>query len=398
MRSVALGRDASTDFAVRGSDRAVQAASQTKAFWNAKLQGTDKLLRVLATKNGWTMGVAMMTVPTVALWDINKDDPYYHDLPLYQRMTGWNIPIGKHPDGRTRFQWVPKPFEAGFLFASLPELLLNFAYLRDGELAMAGLLELLDQTKAGAMPIPDMIAPLAEASTGPGGFDNFRQREIVDRRLQQEPVRDQSDLRTGALASGAAAVINAIPGEGLDVAPAKVQHIIGDWQGTLGRMANQNVIDPLARLAGLDDRPVKPARSLEQRTRFLADDPLMQAESVRQIYRKHDRGTEKHGVATRMRQAEQEAAWTAGSRDDDPPSPKADAYAERYRKEIEWFFDMGPHVQELNRIYAKMREIGLDRTLSSKEKQRQLGVMGREGQRVARMPPQPRDWNPEVIP
>jgi len=391
LRATALGRDASTDFSVTGSDAAVQAAGQTKAFWNAKLQGTDKMIRILRTKKAWAMGVAMMTAPTIALWDINKDDPHYQDLPLYNRMLGWNVPIGKHPDGRTRFQWVPKPFEVGYLFASLPELLLNFWYLRDPEASMAALKEMGGGMMQGISPVPDMLAPLGEAMIGKGGFDTFRQREIVDRSLQQLPTAERSNVRTGALASGVAKAINVLPGDGLDVAPAKVQHVIADWTGTLGRRASQNVIDPLARLAGLDRRPEKPVQSLDQRTRFLSADPGMQAESVRQVYRKHDRGRERYAEVQRREEEEQ-----AG--DPDAPTPATDAYALSHRKELRWYFDLGDQVQYLNSIYAKRREIEQDRVLSGKEKQRQLGILGREAQRVARIQSEARVEDPFARP
>jgi len=367
--AAAGARDASVDFALRGSDPFVRGAGETTAFWNPKLQGMDKLVRMLRNPKTWAVGAATMTAPSVALWTINKDNPDYWGLPLYQRNLFWPIPSGKNADGRTRWLFVMKPFEPGYLFASLPERILDFAYQRDPESTLAGIMDMGGSVLEGLLPIPNAIGAPLEASIGKGGFDFFRQREIVDRGLQQLPVAERTNARTGAVASGIAAGINAFPGEALDVAPAKVQHIIGSLTGSLGRVASEDVIDPLARFGGLDTRPERPSRSFADRTRFLASDPGFNSEPIRQVYRKFDRAEERY------------RSWSRKAKAGDP---SADAYLDAHRGELEQYLQLEGQVKILDEIRTLRREIEQDRAMSGDEKRRRLGILATAAQDAVR--------------
>src|SRR5690606_27774463 len=122
--AIAASRDVSLDFANIGAD--MKPAAAVTAFFNAKVQGWDKLVRMLRQPRTWALGASMITAPSIALWAINKDDPEYWARPQWERNLFWLVP---NPDGG--FFRIPKPFEVGFLFASLPERILDYAYQKD---------------------------------------------------------------------------------------------------------------------------------------------------------------------------------------------------------------------------------------------------------------------------
>src|SRR5690606_26644903 len=69
--AIAASRDVSLDFANIGAD--MKPAAAVTAFFNAKVQGWDKLVRMLRQPRTWALGASMITAPSIALWAINKD-------------------------------------------------------------------------------------------------------------------------------------------------------------------------------------------------------------------------------------------------------------------------------------------------------------------------------------
>lgn len=108
-------RDITLDFGRHGKH--TQSLNQTVAFFNAAIQGTDKMVREFKAHPGqMTMKTFMgITVPSLVLWYLNKDDPRYQELPQWQKDIFWVIP------GKDTLYKIPKPFELGILFGTVPE-------------------------------------------------------------------------------------------------------------------------------------------------------------------------------------------------------------------------------------------------------------------------------------
>lgn len=132
MDAAFAAREISTDFSVYGANHFLTGYIRTVPFLNAMIQSQDRVFREAFIKNkygGNPTGLAMkaflgLTVPTLLLWLINKDDEDYKEIPDHEKRTNWHIPLGNG-----RFTKVPRPYDVGFVYATMPELF--FKYLED---------------------------------------------------------------------------------------------------------------------------------------------------------------------------------------------------------------------------------------------------------------------------
>jgi hypothetical protein len=240
-------QDVTLPFALRGSNKTIQTIAQITPFFNATLQGYSKLFRLFrgdpsksaltgASQSMLAMGTAM-TAPTVALWFVNKDNPEYWDRPLWERNLFWLIP---KPEGG--FFRIPKPFELGYAFASLPERALD-GWARSGTIESAvprgtdaadelakSFVDFLKNPATGTLPIPAALQPLMEQAVN---RDLFRWKPIVPEYLGVRPSARQTTSTTPVLA-------NKI-GELTNISPLRVEALIQSLGGTVGRRAMQLV-------------------------------------------------------------------------------------------------------------------------------------------------------------
>jgi GNAT superfamily N-acetyltransferase/phospholipid N-methyltransferase len=132
MDAAFAAREISTDFSVYGANHFLTGYIRTVPFLNAMIQSQDRVFREAFIKNkygGNPTGLAMkaflgLTVPTLLLWLFNKDDEEYKEIPDHEKRTNWHIPLGNG-----RFMKMPRPYDVGFVYATMPELF--FKYLED---------------------------------------------------------------------------------------------------------------------------------------------------------------------------------------------------------------------------------------------------------------------------
>ncbi|NOS39032.1 hypothetical protein GTW72_13755, partial [Staphylococcus aureus] len=111
-------REISTDFSVLGANRFLTGYIRTVPFLNAMVQSQDRVFREAAVSkryDGNPTAMAMkaflgITVPTLILYLVNKDDEDYKAIPDYEKRTNWHIKIG---DGQ--FVKIPRPYDVGFV-------------------------------------------------------------------------------------------------------------------------------------------------------------------------------------------------------------------------------------------------------------------------------------------
>lgn len=229
--------DISLDFGKIGAH--TKGIAATTAFWNAKVQGWDKLARLLKNPKTWGVAAATITAPSVALWMINTENPEYWERPQWERNLFWLLP--KEGGG---FWRIPKPFEVGFIFGSLPERILDFAKQRDPETLTYALQDMTGNTFEGTVPLPTLPATIAE---NVANFDFFTRRPVVAR--PDLPSELQFDERTSSVAK--------LAGQAAGVSPQKIENTLRDVTGGAGKIA-LSLTDRIARLAGLDARPLPP--------------------------------------------------------------------------------------------------------------------------------------------
>jgi hypothetical protein len=224
-------RDITLDFSRVGlKTRSMNAIT---AFWNAQLQGTDKMVRAFVERPGATFAKAVIgiTIPSLLLWYAQHDDPYYEEIPTWRRIMFWNI-ITHNEDGSLKNIWsIPKPFELGILFGSVPEMALDWMKEKDSK----GFQDTMRAAGTALLPgfIPTAAIPVIEA------FANrslFFDRPIVPRNKEEVEPYLQAGPRTSEIVKLGAKLIKDVPGLKEYASPAKIQNMIVGWSGGMGRM------------------------------------------------------------------------------------------------------------------------------------------------------------------
>jgi hypothetical protein len=336
----AKSRDVSLDFSTRGSDPLARAAGQTTAFWNPKLQGWDKMGRVLSSPKSWAIGATTMTAPSIALWNINKDNPEYWERPQYERNMFWLVP--KKEGGFIR---IPKPFEAGFVFASVPERLLDYSYQKDPERLKESMGDMLGNTFSGIIPLTTLGEPLIE---NVANFDFFRRRPVVPRSLEDLPSELQYDDRTSSVAVGA--------GHLTGISPKKIDNVIQDVTGSGGTMVS-NAIDHAARASGLDTRDVSPSADQSQWARF-ATQPGVTSDAEQTFYRRWD--------------AAEKAQRGAKALDEQGDEPALNRFLDKNADLFDDYDRLKSARKDLKDVSKKRKEVTERRDLSPAEKREML--------------------------
>lgn len=218
-REAALeSRDITLDFSRRGSH--TKKANQVIAFFNATIQGADKMARAFKEDpRGMTVKTMLyITLPSILLWYMNKDDERYQELPQWEKDTFWIIP------GKENMYRVPKPFEAGVLFGTSFERMLQYFDDAKNNRKSVGFKGFGDRVIDSLAPsfIPTAIIPVVEAMTN---YSLFRQRNIIPQSQENLPAHLQYGANTSELAK--------FVGDKINVSPYIVDNTIRGYGGGL---------------------------------------------------------------------------------------------------------------------------------------------------------------------
>lgn len=215
------------DYSLKGNFALIGTMIDMLPFFNARLQGMSKLVRAMKAGDGdrvlkvLSANLAMKGLKvaafSLALAAMNDDDERYQELPDWDKDANWHFFIG---DEHFR---IPKPFELGILFGTMPERMFHYA---------AGSQPGSDLGKAAAHavwntlalnPIPQLVLPVVEVMTNKSFFKGSQIEGMGDAQRQPED-------RYNAYTSETAKQIGAAFG----VSPKMVEHLILGYTGTLG--------------------------------------------------------------------------------------------------------------------------------------------------------------------
>lgn len=257
-------REITLDFGRHGSKTEVP--NRIIAFFNASIQGTDKMIREFKEHPGqMTMKTFLgITVPSVMLWYLNKDDPRYQELPQWQKDIFWVIP------GKDTLYKIPKPFELGILFGTVPERVLQYMYDKEKGRNGPGFKGLGDSIKSNLAPsvFPTGALWWVEWVTN---YSMFMGRNIVPLSQSKLPDHLQYGPYTSYLARKA--------GNAFNLSPRKIDNTIQDVGGNLAALGN-SLIDQAAGLA--ETRPAKRASEMPGVRGFTAT-PYASSDSVQRL-------------------------------------------------------------------------------------------------------------------
>ncbi|WP_324037940.1 LPD38 domain-containing protein [Aeromonas caviae] len=206
------------DFSMLGASRTMQVMNQLLPFFNARVQGLGKLTRELRDNpRAIAKRAGMITAASLALLVHNWDDERYEGLPDWDKDANWHFWLGEH-------HWrIPKPFEIGVLFGTIPERMVRALGDKDtGAQFGKAVARAIGDTFA-LNPTPQLVKPMVEAAFN---YDSFRGGPIdgpQDLNVQAEArYNEQTSLLMREL------------GELTGFSPKQLEHLVIGYTGTMG--------------------------------------------------------------------------------------------------------------------------------------------------------------------
>lgn len=234
-------------------------------FFNAGIQSLAKLGEVYA-KNPVQASLrvmSMVTLPSIALWDYNRGDPVYENLPEYRKRNWYHIPkkLWGVTDHEDPYFTLPRPFVHGALAGYAAEKMLDYFVDKDPQGIDKALDSILESSRVNFTPA---VLSLALSAIGEQGYDLFRDRSVLSQ-------RDIGKLPFAQSSPGTSSTIKALSGltRGLPTpegfwgksvmriiqSPKRLEHMLLTQTAGAGRAA-LNVLDTLGEAGGL--LPSKP--------------------------------------------------------------------------------------------------------------------------------------------
>jgi len=214
--------DVTVNFGRMGS--AVSSLNQLIPFFNAGIQGISRFNRYMMAHpvKGSLKGIAVITTPTIVLWNMNKDEQWYKEMPNWLKYGFWNIHLGTNKDGSPLILRIPRPFEWGIAFGSAPEAALNYFYDKDKEALKEASKQMIEYVNPIDLPTSLKIPIEVWAN-----YDFFRDRNIDP--FFEIKYKEPED-RFSPYTTETAKVI----GKTFGLSPRMIDHIIGSSTGGLG--------------------------------------------------------------------------------------------------------------------------------------------------------------------
>ncbi|MFQ2371101.1 LPD38 domain-containing protein [Aeromonas caviae] len=206
------------DFSMLGAARFIQVASMVLPFFNARIQGLGKLSRELRDNpREIAKRAGMITAMSLGLLALNWDDERYEELPDWDKDANWHFFIG---DQHFR---IPKPFEIGVMFGTIPERMVRAMGGKDtGAQFGKAVARAVGETFA-LNPTPQIVKPLVESYFNYDAFRGGPIENAQDLAVQAEArYNEQTSLMMREL------------GDTLGMSPKKLEHLLIGYTGTMG--------------------------------------------------------------------------------------------------------------------------------------------------------------------
>ena len=213
------------DFNLRGSHPIYQVLADVLPFFNARVQGLYRLGR--ADPKRVVQYGAVMMVATLALALANSGEDWYEELPDWDKDTFWHVRVGGQ-----HFR-IPKPFELGVIFATVPERIMRFLQGQDAGKKTAERLWANVRDQLAFDLIPQVFRPALDVYSNHNAFrDSPIESEGDEGKLPhlRYSARTSDTLKT--LASAAPGLTDAT-----GASPKRIEHLIGGYFGTVGMYA-----------------------------------------------------------------------------------------------------------------------------------------------------------------
>lgn len=342
------------DYSMKGNFQLMSTLIDMLPFFNARVQGLyklgrasvangdDRLFQVLS-KDLAFKGIKVAGF-SLALAALNGDDERYKELPEWDKDAHWHFFMGDQ-------HWrIPKPFELGIIFGTIPERMFNFAAgNQTGKDARESVFHAVSNTLA-LNPMPQLFMPVYEVLRNKSSFTGAPIESLADQR------RETID-RYGENTSDTARLIGQLTGL-VGLSPKQVEHLINGYAGTLGAYT-LSASDVLARL-------------MTGRTK--AATPISDYPVVRTIYQggKTQRNTMYQQRFIESLNAAREAYGSYQLAIDEHDQGRAQKLYESRSSELTSRRQLERIQRQVSDINSQMRVVQRDPNLSRKEKRERL--------------------------
>jgi hypothetical protein len=215
------------DYSLKGNFALIGTMIDMLPFFNARLQGISKLVRASKAGDGdkvlkvLSANLAMkgmkLAAFSLALAALNDEEEEYQELPDWDKDSNWHFFVdGDH------FR-IPKPFELGIIFGTMPERMFHFGTgTQNGDDVAKSITHAIFSTLA-LNPIPQAALPIVETMVNKSFFRDSAVEGMADENKQSED-------RYSTYTSEAAKAI----GKTFNWSPKKIDHLIKGYTGTIG--------------------------------------------------------------------------------------------------------------------------------------------------------------------
>lgn len=249
-----------------------QQVNRVIPFFNACIQGGDKLYRLFKEDAIGTMGRIGLYIilPSIVLWALNHDEEWYKELDPNIKATNWLLPGGIR---------IPKPQEAGILFGTGAEAVLDTAFEQDPK----SMSNFINAFKDAMLPnfLPTALLPIIEWQAN---YSFFRGKPIVNARQQKLP----DEMQYGPYTSETAKFVGKYSG----LSPVKIDNTVRNIGGTMG-MALVQMPDLFA--AEKQNLPAKKISEMFIVRDFLVND-MNKNRTMNDFYSLVDAATKQHAA------------------------------------------------------------------------------------------------------
>jgi hypothetical protein len=345
--SAFASREVTLDFGRIGAKG--RAINSIKAFFNSGIQGTDKMIRSFKDHPFRTLLKALLylTIPSILLYMANRKDKRWKEIPQWQKDLFWIILTPNH------IYRVPKPFETGILFASVPERVLEYMDTKNPDKLNALMETVLTGMLPDMTPIPTAGIPLVENMTN---YSFFLKRPIVSQGQENLPPEAQF----GAYTSETAKLI----GKALGYSPAKVDNLIQGYTGGLGNYTTQ-AVDVILKGTGIATPVPAPAKGFEDMPvirAFTIRPPIgSSSESVNSVYTKYGKISTEMTYVTKLAKGGEEQ--------------KAIDYIKKHPEVVNAPL-LNDTISTFSAINKKIDEVRKDKSLNPREKKDLIDKLG----------------------
>lgn len=348
--------------------RVARRVNQYVAFFNAGIQGVDKMLRTFykggkVNKKALLRAGLYITLPSMLQHFYNYSDDErkkkYQNLPAWRKNLFWNLIVGDTT------VTIPKPFELGVIFGSLPERMVD-RWLASDEAAFEGFTGALFSAMTPEMA-PNLMLLAFELGSG---YSKFYDRQIVPQREQRLEREYQYGPYTSEMAKGVSKAARFLPDfegvplleRGMDVikSPRLLEYAYSQMTGGAGKEFS-NLVDSGVRALRGETRPSKPWWQTMPGFRGLFADASVGGRD-QELFQK-ELYDKKHGLLTKLNSAV-EKLETEG------PASLSEAQIRLLEMEqaIKYTAKLNTDKNGIYAAYRDIRAITLDKQMTADEK------------------------------